>query len=165
MTTYAVTAVGPDAPGEVAALAEALEALGANLEDASMTRLRGHFAMTLVASLDAPLSAVQSALESAAAASGLHVSVWSVDDDAPPPTVGRPWRVTLHGADRPGLVAGLARELASVGANITDLSCRLVGELYVMTLEVDTARPLELSRVAERLGVSVHAEPADEDVL
>ena len=52
-----------------------------------------------------------------------------------------------------------------MGANITDLSCRLTGELYVMTLEVDTARPLELSRVAERLGVSVHAEPADEDVL
>src|SRR6476469_91620 len=99
MTTYAVTAVGPDAPGEVAALAEALASLGANLEDASMTRLRGHFAMTLVASVDAGVKDVGAALAPVSAASGLHLSVWAVDDDAPPPPGSRPWRVTLHGAD------------------------------------------------------------------
>ena len=165
MTTYAVTAVGPDAPGEVAALAEALAALGANLEDASMTRLRGHFAMTLVASVDAPTQEVEAALAPMSAASGLHVSVWSVDDDAPPPVSGRPWRVTLHGADRPGLVAGTARALAEAGANITDLSCRLAGDLYVMTLEVDAASEPQLADVAERLGVVLHVEPVDEDVL
>jgi glycine cleavage system transcriptional repressor len=162
MSTYAVTAVGPDAPGEVAALAEALAALGANLEDASMTRLRGHFAMTLVAALDAPLDRVEAALQGVA---GLHVSVWPVDDDPLPPLGGRPWRVTLHGADRPGLVAGVARAVAEAGGNITDLSCRLVGDLYVMTLEVDVTGELELSDVGARLGVTVHAEPVDEDVL
>lgn len=165
MTTYAVTAVGPDAPGEVAALAEALEALGGNLEDASMTRLRGHFAMTLVASVPAPQADVEAALAPVAAASGLHVTVWSVDGDAGPPPGGRPWRVTLHGADRPGLVAGVARELARSGANITDLSCRLVGDLYVMTLEVDAAQAPDLDAVAGRLGVAVHVAAADEDLL
>jgi glycine cleavage system transcriptional repressor len=165
MTTYAVTAVGPDAPGEVAALAEALAAVGANLEDASMTRLRGHFAMTLVASVSASLDQVERALAPVGAASGLHISVWSVDADAPPPTGGSPWRVTLHGADRPGLVAGVARELAGMGANITDLSCRLVGELYVMTLEVDAPAEPALAAVAERLGVTLHVMAADEDVL
>ena len=165
MTTYAVTAVGPDAPGEIAALAEALAGLGANLEDASMTRLRGHFAMTLVASVDAAEADVQAALAPVSAASGLHLSVWSVDDDAPPPAAGRPWRVTLHGADRPGLVAGTARALAEAGANITDLSCRLVGDLYVMTLEVDSAEEPQLEGLAERLGVTLHVEPVDEDVL
>jgi len=165
MKTYAVTAVGPDAPGEVAALAEALEALGGNLEDASMTRLRGHFAMTLVAALPVDRAQVEQALEPVAAGSGLHISVWSVDADAPPPAAARPWRVTLHGADRPGLVAGVARELAGLGANITDLSCRLVGDLYVMTLEVDAAVEPDLQAVAVRLGVSLHVEAADEDVL
>jgi glycine cleavage system transcriptional repressor len=165
MTTFAVTAVGPDAPGEVAALAEALDGLGANVEDASMTRLRGHFAMTLVTVVPATQEQVERALAPVASATGLHVSVWSVDTDAPPPPAGRPWRVTLHGADRPGLVAGLARELAGLGANITDLSCRLVGDLYVMTLEVDAATEPELDPVAARLGVSLHVEPADEDVL
>ncbi len=165
MTTYAVTAVGPDGPGEVAALAEALAGLGANLEDASMTRLRGHFAMTLVTSVSARQDQVEQALAPVAAATGLHISVWSVDDDAAPPADGPPWLITLHGADRPGLVAGLARELATLGANITDLSCRLVGDLYVMTLEVDAAVAPDLAAVAERLGVALHVAPADEDVL
>lgn len=165
MTTYAVTAVGPDGPGEVAALAEALADLGANLEDASMTRLRGHFAMTLVTAVSATQAEVERALEPVAALTGLHVSVWSVDDDALPPQAGTPWRVTLHGADRPGLVATLARELAVAGANITDLSCRLVGDLYVMTLDVDAAAEPALGGLAERLGVTVHVQSADEDVL
>src|SRR4051794_41415419 len=100
MTTYAVTAVGPDAPGEVAALAEALAELGANLEDASMTRLRGHFAMTLVASVSAGMDEVERALDPVAVATGLHVSVWPVDADAPPPEGGRPWRGAPPGAGR-----------------------------------------------------------------
>lgn len=165
MTTYAVTAVGPDAPGEVAALAEALAGLGANLEDASMTRLRGHFAMTLVAAVDASLADVEEALAPVSEASGLHLSVWPVEDAVDAAVEGRPWRVTLHGADRPGLVAGVARELATEGANITDLSCRLVGDLYVMTLEVDAAAEPRLDEVAARLGVALHVEPVDEDVL
>jgi glycine cleavage system transcriptional repressor len=165
MTTYAVTAVGPDGPGEVAALAEALAGLGANLEDASMTRLRGHFAMTLVASVAASAVEVEQALEPVATSTGLHVSVWPVDADAPPPEGGRPWRVTLHGADRPGLVAGIARELASTGANITDLSCRLAGDLYVMTLDVDAPQEPQLAEVAARLGVTLHVTAADEELL
>src|SRR4051794_2331914 len=165
MTTYAVTAVGPDGPGEVAALAEALAGLGANLEDASMTRLRGHFAMTLVASVAVSTDEVRRALDPVAASTGLHISVWPVDADAPPPAGERSWRVTLHGADRPGLVAGVARELATAGANITDLSCRLAGELYVMTLDVDAATEPALADVAARLGVTLHVMPADEDVL
>lgn len=165
MTTYAVTAVGPDGPGEVAALAEVLADLGANLEDASMTRLRGHFAMTLVATVSAPQPAVERALSAVAESSGLHVTVWPVGADAPALPKGLPWRVTLHGADRPGLVAGVARELASLGANITDLSCRLVGDLYVMTLDVDAPAEPQLAELAARLGVTLHVRAADEDVL
>lgn len=165
MTTYAVTAVGPDAPGEVAAVAEALAALGANLEDASMTRLRGHFAMTLVATVAAEQAAVERALAPVGEASGLHISVWSVDDDPPAPAGSRPWRITLHGADHPGIVAGVARELAAAGANITDLSCRLVGELYVMTLDVEAEDEPDLAAVADRLGVTLRVASADEDLL
>ena len=167
MSVFAVTAVGPDAPGEVAALAEALAGLGANLEDASMTRLRGHFAMTVVASVDASAQDVQSALD--AAGTGLHVSVWDVSEDPAAPDAQRPHRLTLHGADRPGLVAAVARALASYGGNITDLTCRLVGDLYVMTVEVDLVDPEPvreaLTRTAADLGVTVHLEPVDEDVL
>ncbi len=165
MTTYAVTAVGPDAPGEVAALAEALAGLGANLEDASMTRLRGHFAMTLVTSV----AAAPEELESALRGIGLHVSVWDVSSDPPAPPAGQPWRVTVHGADRPGIVALVTRTLAAQGGNITDLTCRLVGALYVMTIEVElpdgAAAGEALAAAANELGVSLHLSPADEDLL
>jgi glycine cleavage system transcriptional repressor len=165
---YAVTAVGPDAPGEIAALAEALAALGANLEDASMTRLRGHFAMTLVTSAPASQEQLETALGPVAERTGLHVTVWPVEPVEPPPA-GSPWRVTAHGADRPGLVARVAGTVAAYGGNITDLGCRLAGELYVITVEADlpSVEGVEraLTAVGEELGLTVHLEPVDEDVL
>ena len=163
MTTYAVTAVGPDAPGEVAALAEVLAGLGASLQDASMTRLRGHFAMTLVAVLDAGAEVVQAALE--AAGTGLHVVVWELDPAAEPTDVGPAYRLTVHGADRPGIVAELARTVARFGGNITDLTCRLAGGLYVVTVEVDLPSTDGLEQALRAGGLHVHLEPADADVL
>src|SRR5207237_7212888 len=52
MAHFAVTAVGVDRPGIVAGLTGVFVEHGCNLEDCSMTILRGHFAMTLV--VDAP---------------------------------------------------------------------------------------------------------------
>ena len=44
----AITVIGPDRTGIVADVSEALAGVGANLTDSTMTRLRGHFAMTLI---------------------------------------------------------------------------------------------------------------------
>ena len=167
--TYAVTAVGPDAPGEVAALAEALAALGANLEDASMTRLRGHFAMTLVAAVAADATTVLDALE--AAGTGLHLSVFDVapltpDRDGPlPESVGVSHRLVVHGADRPGLVARVARAVARRGGNITDLTCRLAGDLYVMTLELELPAADGLAEELSQAGLVASLVEVGEDVL
>jgi len=166
--TYAVTAVGADAPGEVAALAETLAALGANLEDASMTRLRGHFAMTLVAAVDADAAAVQAAVE--AAGTGLQVSVSEVGEEQPGaggraargPVVHR---LVVHGADRPGLLARVARAVAVRGGNITDLTCRLSGELYVMTLELELVDGTGLADELTAAGLTAHLVEVEEDLL
>ena len=48
MHELAITVIGHDRPGIVADVAEVLAGLGANLTDSTMTRLRGHFAMTLI---------------------------------------------------------------------------------------------------------------------
>ena len=45
---YAVTAIGVDRVGIVAGVTRALYETGCNLEDATSTILRGHFAMMLV---------------------------------------------------------------------------------------------------------------------
>ena len=43
--------------------------------------------------------------------------------------------MTVHGADRQGIVARLASVIAGAGGNITDLTTRLVGDLYVLIAE------------------------------
>ena len=58
----AVTVLGDDRPGIVADVTVALAGLGCNLEDSTMTLLRGHFAMVVLVRSDRPLSDVEAAL-------------------------------------------------------------------------------------------------------
>lgn len=162
LRTYAVTAVGPDAPGEVASLAEALARVGANLEDASMTRLRGHFAMTLVA---ATLSSHAEVLAAVRGAAGLQVEVFDVTALPAVPAAGPGVRVVVHGADRPGIVAAVAGELARRGGNITDLTCRLSGGLYVMSVEADVEETAGLAETLASLGLQASVEDTAEELL
>ena len=62
MPQLAITVLGHDRPGIIAAVTSALAEHGGNLEDSSMTLLRGHFAMTLIVSTDAASAEVERAL-------------------------------------------------------------------------------------------------------
>ena len=48
MTLHAITVLGHDRPGIIAETTGRLADLGLNLEDSTMTLLRGHFAMMLI---------------------------------------------------------------------------------------------------------------------
>ena len=83
-----------------------------------------------------------------------------------------PFLLTVHGADRPGIVSALTRVLADHGGNIVDLTTRLGGGLYVMAAEVVLPADVDmvalgaaLSAEAARLGVGATLRPADVDVL
>jgi predicted amino acid-binding ACT domain protein len=58
---FAVTAIGRDRPGIVAAISGVFADIGANIEDACMAILRGNFAVMLIAAL--PEGADQAELE------------------------------------------------------------------------------------------------------
>jgi glycine cleavage system transcriptional repressor len=79
--------------------------------------------------------------------------------------------VSVHGADRLGIVAALTRVVAAGGGNITDLTTRLAGSLYVLVAEVDlppgAADDLtdRLAGAAGALGVEVTVRSAVSDVL
>ena len=173
MTLLAVTVIGDDRPGIVAAVTDVLARpeVGGNLEDASMTILRGHFAMTLIVATPRPVSEVETALQPICAAYEVVVAVRPVSESPAPVAAGVPHVVVLHGADRPGLVSAVAGAVARHGGNITDLTTRLSGELYVLTMEVDlpeaAARGVsdELAAWAEGSGVHVTVRPADADLL
>ena len=51
MPEFAVTAIGRDRPGIVAAISAALLELDGNIEDSQMSILRGHFAVMLIVKL------------------------------------------------------------------------------------------------------------------
>jgi len=167
----AVTVVGHDRPGIIASAAQILSRAGMNLEDSSMTLLRGHFAMTLICAGEAPAAEIETALLPLVDDS-LDVTVRELPTEADQPSLGEPYMVTVHGADRLGIVARLAGVIAAADGNITDLTTRLANGLYVLVAEVDLpaltdADDLrdELMRVAADLGVEATLRRVERDEL
>ncbi|HET9872347.1 MAG TPA: ACT domain-containing protein [Propionibacteriaceae bacterium] len=171
MTYLAVTVLGHDRPGIIAQAAEALSECGMNLEDSSMTLLRGHFAMTLICSGDARADQIEAALTPLLDGS-LTVSVREVTEEPEHPALGSSYLITVHGADRLGIVARLAGVVADVGGNITDLTTRLAGDLYVLAAEVDLPPTVDVDSLSRRirevaadLGVDASLRPLERDEL
>lgn len=175
---FAVTAVGADRPGIVAAVTGALVEAGCNLEDTSMTILRGHFAMMLVVAAPAGIGAaeLEGALRRPADALDLVLAVRAIDDGVPESPAGDEWVVSVYGADRPGIVHRVTALLADRGINIVDLSTRVIGEperpVYAMILEVTLPASVQpgkleadLTALAAELGVSCSLHPDEADIL
>jgi glycine cleavage system transcriptional repressor len=139
VTLHAFTVLGHDRPGIIATTTAALAGLGLNLEDSSMTLLRGHFAMTLVTDGAASAPDIEAALAGLSADGSLSVSVHEVPPEQPAPT-GASYLLSVHGGDRPGIVSAVTAEVARAGGDITELSTRLAGDLYVLAAECDSRR-------------------------
>ena len=174
--SLAVSAIGRDRPGIVAAVTGVLLRHGVNVEDTQMTILRGHFTMMLF--LAAPDEVGVAALESdlAQPETGLEeLSVAELEELRPGPEPTH--TLTVYGADHPGIVHAAASALADRGIDITDLNSRLVDDeggeaLYVLMMEVAvpagaSAEELgaALDEVATREGVEVTLHELERDEL
>lgn len=161
MPELAVTAIGADRPGIVAAVAAVLEQRGANVEDSAMTILGGHFAIVMLVESDDDAAALQDALTAATEGFGLtvHVTAATGGQASADPT----HLLSVYGPDRTGILAGVTAALAEAEANITDLETRLLGSdgddpVYAMVIELVAPDRHEAVRTAvadacERLGV------------
>lgn len=171
MPLLAVTVLGHDRPGIIAETTGALAAFGLNIEDTTMTLLRGHFAMMLITDGSADAATVEEGLGSLTADGSLSVSVRELPVESSPP-LGESYLLSVHGGDRPGIVASIVAEVARVGGNITDLSTRLAADLYVIAAEVDVPPAIDVAALTEslraaanRLGVEVSFLPMESDDL
>jgi glycine cleavage system transcriptional repressor len=125
--------------------------------------------MTLVADIDWPSDVITGRL-APLADGGLGVFVRELPPAAPTVESAR-FLLSVHGADRPGIVSAVTRRIADLGGNITDLSTRLAGTFYVLSAEVQL--PVEradeateaLRAVAAELAVAVHLSPLEDDLL
>jgi glycine cleavage system transcriptional repressor len=168
----AVTVLGHDRPGIVADVTAALSDLHGNLEDSTMTLLRGHFAMVLLVHTGASAAAVEAALAPLCIGGSLVINARVLGDTALSEVHGQTYALRVHGADRPGIVATITAVVASHGANIVDLGTRLVGGLYVLMAELQLPMDAsalgleaELRGAAGELGVEVQLSPIDDDLL
>jgi glycine cleavage system transcriptional repressor len=179
MRTFAVSGVGLDRPGIIAAVAERLVAHGVNVTDSEMAILRGHFTMMLLVTGPPGLDAAALAAELRATGEELGMEALTLREvtEAHGATADPSWVVSVHGADHPGILAAVTRALADAQVNVHDLHTRVVGEaggkpLYVMFMEVappaglaeDDLRAL-LRAAADSQQVDVSLQPLEPDVL
>jgi glycine cleavage system transcriptional repressor len=169
---HAITVLGHDRPGIIAETTGRLAELGVNLEDSTMTLLRGHFAMMLICAGPPAAAEIESALAPLTADGSLSVSVREVPEERVEPVEGTSWVLTVHGGDRPGIVSSVVAEVAAAGGNITDLTTRLSGDLYLLIAELDLPATADAASVeaaigeaASRMGVSATMRPAEADEL
>lgn len=169
---HAVTVLGHDRPGIIAETTAGLAGLGLNIEDTTMTLLRGHFAMMLLCRGDVDAARIEDALAPLAAGGDLDVAVRPVGDEPTPAAAGTAWVLTVHGGDRPGIVSAVIAEVASAGGNITDLTTRLSGELYLLVAELELPADVPaagfeaaVKRAAAGVGVTATVRPAEADDL
>ncbi len=172
VTLHAITVLGHDRPGIIAETTHQLADLGLNLEDSTMTLLRGHFAMTLICAGEASDADIRDALAPLDTGDDLTVTVREVPTEETAAAAGTSWVLTVHGADRPGIVSAILGEVSRVQGNITDLTTRLAGDLYLLIAEVDLPSGVDaagveqaLKTVADRLGVGCSLRAAEADDL
>jgi glycine cleavage system transcriptional repressor len=169
-----ITAIGPrDRPGIIAALTEAVFAVGGNLDDATMTRLHGAFANMLSARVesDSALTELKAKLGQVGKKLDLNITVDLIpdvhEDELPD------HQINVYGADKPGIVFEVTRLLSELEVNITDLDTRLAGKpgqgIYVMLLETSggdwSVIPGRLAEVAAQLGVEVNSREIQSEAL
>lgn len=141
---FAVSLVGKDRPGIVAAITEGLFHLGSNIADSSCTMLGGEFAMILIISIKSPFSKTKlvDELKPVCDKMGMSLGVRSLNADevARQENKDEICMISVYGADQPGIVYRVTRELALQNINITDLNTKLIGTIeepvYVLMLEV-----------------------------
>ena len=177
MGHFSLSVVGRDRPGIVAEVSRVLFELGCNIEDSTCTILSGQFAMILViahvkfsraAEIDPYFDPVRKSMK-------LMVSLHTLKDEEvsrEKGSEGRPHIISVYGADRPGIVYSVARELARLNVNVTDLNTQVVGAMerpvYMMVLEVDIPESVdmkdlerEFDKIRKELSVSISVRPIE----
>lgn len=146
-TRYVLSVLGQDRPGIVAAVSRVLTDAGCNIEDSSMTILRGAFAMLLIISVpEGRERDLRAGLVGMTTVEGFLVHVDPYPEGQERQTVGELYTLSLHGADHSGIVAAVTGLLAQRGVNIVDLSTRVLqGQVPVYAMIMEVVLPANVS--------------------
>ncbi len=124
MHNLVLSAIGPDRPGLVDHLTDALAAHHASVADSRMVNLHGQFA--LIMRLQVPPEhdqRLQEQIPAEAARLGLTTLVRAADEHVT--SQGVPYRIRTYAMDQVGLVHRITHVLSTHRVNIEDLSTKL----------------------------------------
>jgi len=142
MQHFALTIIGRDRPGIVSQVTEILFNLGCNIADSSCSILGGQFAMILI--LAHPDYTDRESFGDAftpleEAELSVYLRTLKPGGEIHPKIDGEICMISVYGADKPGIVFRVSKELGDRQINITDLNTKLIGTeerpVYVMMLE------------------------------
>ncbi|HUW83294.1 MAG TPA: ACT domain-containing protein [Phycisphaerae bacterium] len=171
-----LTAMGRDRPGIVAAVSGVLYECGCNIEDSTMARLGGDFAIMLMVSLPGGLSCevLSDRLDRVRVEMNLTLQLTAVSEEeaAARGTEAASYVIHVYGADRKGIVAKVTGHLAARQINIANLTTHIIAHqnpLYVMMIDVVLPRGVDSGQLAEELagigrdiGVQITVRPKDD---
>jgi len=168
---------GKDRAGIVRDVSEALLHIKANIEDSSMTVLRGRFTMMLIVELPKSegLGSMKAALAELEQRTGLSVSSQVLDEAGAGSIPLEPdCVITVNGADKPGIVFAVTDAMAGLDVSVVDVSTRSRqsddGVVYMMALEAVAGNNLQglkdrLKQVSNTLSVSIEVHHLDDGMM
>lgn len=179
MSRFLLTAQSSDRPGVVAVVSGVIAEHGWSIQDASMTRLAGRFAMLMAIKVpeDVAIHNVRDFIGSRLEPANIMFTLEKVaETDDEPASGGSAWTITVYGSDRPGIVSAITRSMARMSVNIDNLATKATsgpaGEVYSMLIDATVPKGIEgeafaaeLNNVATTLGVTCHASPVEVDVF
>ena len=154
MQHFALTIIGRDRPGIVSQVTEILFQGGFNIADSSCSILGGQFSMILIIS-NPGISTKEEFSDTFSPLEENNLSVYirtlKTGGEIRPELEGELCMISVYGADKPGIVYQVAKELGDRNINITDLNTKLIGDklkpVYVMMLEAILPEGSELEDV------------------
>jgi glycine cleavage system transcriptional repressor len=163
---FMLSLTGKDQAGIAARVTSALFESGCHLGEASMMRLGTSFSMMLMVRTERSRDELFDALRPTAEALDLHVHLDPIEGGLHQHQVPDV-RITVHGADRAGIVSQVTSRLANAGLNILDLESDVGGTdeepIYIMIIEGSATKGLEaiegLEQELEQQAIDVRIEP------
>ncbi len=164
---FVLNVMSDDHPGIVAAVSNAVELLGGNIDACSQTVLGGYFTLIMIVSLPDSIEADELAERvrgSDALGSEYQVVARPVlpsNGFAPAQEVDR-FVITAFGTDQPGIVRRFSQYLAGKDINIMDLYGDRSGEEFVLIGQVEVPKrwdlrllQADLEQMGQELGFTV----------
>jgi len=170
MVSLIVNLTGPDRPGLVEALSQAIRNAGGNWESSRMARLSGQFAgMVHVVIPDSSLADLEARLQNLEG-SEMHISITKVksqSDATGDDSAGERCQLEVVGQDRIGIVSSITSLLAAAGVNVIEFETDCVdapisgGRLFKATASLvipPGLHPDELQSNLESIGSDLMVE-------